>query len=345
VLKRWRTWLGIGISVAAVAWAAQGVDWGQFQASLATADWRLLAVVFILSPIVNVGIRAVRWRILLSPVASPTLAGCVSATAIGLMANNVLPARIGEFVRAYSLGRRERIPTGTAFGSLFVERMFDGFALVAILLALTWVEPLPDWVDTAIRTAFGVFVGFLSFQLLLATRPEVFLGFARRISRRFAKGRFQEPIDGALVTFVDGFGLLRRPWLAAASFFLALAQWSAITLTTWLGLAVFDLHARVGWSGSYFATCVTAFGVSIPSSPGFIGTFEAFIVEALGVFGIDRSAALGFAVAYHVVSFVSVTALGLGYFVREGWSWRDLEKSEERLEHELEREFRVEIAP
>ena len=344
-MKRWRTWIGLAISVAAIAWTARGVEWDAFAAALARADWALLAAVFVVVAIVNVGIRAVRWRILLSPVASPSLAGCTSATAIGLMANNVLPARIGEFVRAYALGRREQVPTGTAFGSLFLERMFDGFALVTILLALTWTEPLPDWVDTTVRVAFGIFAGFLAFQILLAARPGLFLGFARRISRRLAGGKFQEPVERALVTFVDGFRLLRRPWLVVVSFALALVQWAAIAGSLWLGLAAFDLEDQARWAGALFTTCVTALGVAVPSSPGFVGTFEAFTVEGLEVFGLDRAAAFGFAVGFHVVSYISVTGLGLIYFLREGWSWRDLEKSERRLEHDLEEEFREEIAP
>lgn len=343
-MKRWRTWVGIAVSLIAIVWAARGVDWRAFGAALAEAHWGLLLVVALLAPVVNVGVRAVRWRILLIPVARPRLVGCLAATAIGLMANNVLPARIGEFVRAYALGRREGIAIGTTFGSLFVERMFDGFALVAILYALTWIVALPDWVDTTVRIAFWIFVGFLLFQLLLAAHPEGVVRLARRLVRRPFGGRFEEPLARALVTFFDGFRLLRRPWLAGASFVLALVQWSAIAATFWIGLVAFELADRAGWEGAFFTTAVTALGVAIPSSPGFIGTFQAFVVEALAPFGIGRTAAFGFAVGYHVVNYVSVTLVGLAVFFRTGWSWRELEKTEEELEAELEREFVVEIA-
>ena len=345
MLRRWKTWVGVAVSVAAVAWAARGVDWTAFRTALAGADWGLLALVFVLSPLVNIVIRAARWRILLAPVAAPSLGGCLRATAIGLMANNVLPARIGEFVRAWALGRGERVPIGTAFGSLFVERMFDGFSLVAILFALTFLQPLPSWVDTTIRIGFWVFAGFLVFQLALAHRPDAFVRVARRLSRRPFAGRFEEPVARALVTFVDGFRLLRSPWLACGSFALALVQWLAIAVTYGVGLEAFGLLERVGWQGALFTTAVTAFGVAIPSSPGFVGTFQAFVVEALAVFGVDRSAAFGFSVGYHVVSYVSVTAVGLAVFLRAGWSWRDLERSEERLERKLEEEFVRELAP
>ena len=344
-MRRWRTWIGVAVSIVAIYWAARGVEWDAFRESLARADWLLLGVAFLLAPVVNVGIRAVRWRILLSPVASPSLGACASATAIGLMANNVLPARVGEFVRAWALGRRGGVPTATAFGGLFVERMFDGFALVAILLVLTWTLALPAWVDTTIRIAFLVFTGFLAFQVLLAARPAALAAFARRITRRLAGGRFEEPVERALVTFADGFQLLRSPVLVLVSFALGIVQWAAIAVTFWIGLAAFGLAAQAGWPGAFFTACVTAFGVSIPSSPGFVGTFQAFVVESLGVFGVDRTAAFGFAVGFHAASYIPVTALGLALFAREGWTWRDLQRSEATVEHELEEEFEEKLQP
>jgi uncharacterized protein (TIRG00374 family) len=338
-------WAGILISAAAIVWAARGVDWSGFVAALGRADWLLLAVVFVLSPVINIGFRAVRWRILLAPVATPPLRQLCSATAIGLLANNVLPARIGEFVRAYALGKRHGMAVGTAFGSLFVERMFDGFALLVILYSLTWLHPLPEWVDTTVRIAFWIFAGFLVFQLFLASRPDAFIRLARRLTRRPFGGRIEEPLGRALVTFVDGFRLLRRPLLAGLSFALAVLQWSTIAVLFWVGLQAFGLGTQAGWEGAFFTTAVSALGVAIPSSPGFVGTFQAFVVEALGVFGVDRTAAFGFAVGYHVVSYVSVTLVGLVAFLRAGWTWREIERSEKRLERELEHEFVAEIAP
>ena len=129
-MKRWKAWVGVAISAAAIWWAVRGVEWGLVGPALRNARWELLALVFLLAPVVNIGVRAVRWRITLWPVRRLPVSSCASATAIGLFANNVLPARIGEFVRAYALARRERVPTATAFGGLFLERMFDGFALV-----------------------------------------------------------------------------------------------------------------------------------------------------------------------------------------------------------------------
>jgi len=343
-MSRWKTWVGIAISVAAIWWAMRGVEWGLVWPALRAADWRLLAAVFLLAPVINIGVRAVRWRILLRPVASLSVASCASATAVGLLANNVLPARIGEFVRAYALARREPVATGTAFGSLFLERMLDGFALVGILYALTLVRDLPAWADTTAQVALWIFFGFLAFQILLVVWPRGVVLAAREIGRRLFGGRFQEPIEGALATFVDGFHLLRRPGLIVLSLLLAFAQWTLIALLFFLGLAAFDL-GRVGWEGALFTNSITALGVAVPSSPGFVGTFQALVVKSLEAFQVDRTVAFTYSIGFHAMNYLSVTLVGLFYFFREGLSWQELERSEEELEREMVEEYETVIEP
>ena len=344
-MSRWKTWVGIVISAAAIWWAMRGVEWGLVWPALKAADWGLLAVVFALAPIVNVGVRAVRWRILLSPVARLPIASCASATAVGLMANNVLPARIGEFVRAYALAKREPVATGTAFGSLFLERMFDGFALVGILYALTWFEELPAWADTTAKVAFLVFVGFLAFQVLLVVWPRKVIGVAQGIRRRFFGGRFEDAMEGALATFVDGFRLLKRPGLVAISVLLAFAQWTLVALLFFIGMAAFGLARQAGFEGALFTNSITALGVAAPSSPGFVGTFQAFVVQSLEAFDVDRTVAFTYSLGFHAANYLSVTLVGLACFLREGLSWKELGRSEEELERELVDEFETEIEP
>ena len=344
-MSRWKTWIGIAISVAAIWWAMRGVEWALVWPALAGADWGILAAVFALAPVVNVGVRALRWRILLSPMARVPVSSCASATAVGLMANNVLPARIGEFVRAYALSKREPVATGTAFGSLFVERMFDGFALVGILYALTWFEDLPSWADTTARIAFWIFVGFLAFQVLLVARPRLVIGGAHWVRRRLFGGRFEDAIEGALATFVEGFHLLKRPGLVIVSAALGFAQWVLVALLVLLGMAAFGLARQAGMEGALFTNSTTALGVAAPSSPGFVGTFQALVVKSLEAFGIDRTVAFTYSLGFHAVNYLSVTVVGFICFFREGLSWKELEGSEEKLEREMAEEFETEIEP
>lgn len=344
-MKRWKTWLGIAISIAAIWYAMRGVRWGLVWKALENADYRLLLLVLVLAPVVNVGMRAVRWRILVLPVARVTVFSAAVATSIGLMANNVLPARIGEFVRAYSLARREehRIPTGTAFASLFLERMFDGFALVGILYALAAIHVFPTWAEATARVAFWIFVGLLGFEILMLVRPRAVIRTFQWVSRRFFGGRFEDSIERAMVTFMDGFHLLKRPDLVVLSLLLAFAQWGLIAGLYLLGMMAF--HLGEGWTAALFTTSITSLGVAVPSSPGFVGTFQALIVKSLEAFDVDRTTAFTYSVGFQAANYISVTAVGLVAFFREGLSWRELEESEEELERELEREYETEIGP
>ncbi|HEU4464247.1 MAG TPA: lysylphosphatidylglycerol synthase transmembrane domain-containing protein [Gemmatimonadota bacterium] len=344
-MSRWKTWVGILVSALAIWWAMRGVEWALVWPALRAADWTLLAVVFLLAPVVNVGVRAIRWRILLGPVARLSVSSCASATAVGLLANNVLPARIGEFVRAYALARREPVATATAFGSLFLERMFDGFALVGILYALRWVVDLPSWANTTAVVAFWIFVGFAAFQAMLVAWPRKVIGAAQWVRRRIFGGRFEEAIEGALATFVEGFQLLKRPGLVAISAALGLAQWVLVALLFFIGMAAFGLARQAGFEGALFTNSITALGVAAPSSPGFVGTFQAFVVQSLEAFDVDRTIAFTYSLGFHAVNYVSVTLVGLICFLREGLSWKELEQSEEELERELIEDFDTQIEP
>lgn len=339
MMGKWKTWLGIAISVAAIAWAGRGVEWSEVLPALADADPWLLALVFVISPFVNILIRALRWKVFLRPVARVSFAGATSATAIGLMANNVLPARVGEFVRAYALGRKERVPVATSFGGLFLERLFDGFAVVGLLYALTWVHEFPAWVSTTVEVAFYIFLGALVFLVGLIVRPDASVGLARAIAGRLSGGRLEDPVERILATLLDGFRLLRNPALVLVSVILALVQWIALTSLYWLGLIAFGVIDGVGWVGAFFVNCVATLGVAVPSSPGFVGTFEAFIVKGLEVFDVDRTRAFTYAIGFHAVSFIPITLVGFAVFLREGFSWGELERSEEEVEEELVEEF------
>ncbi|MGH7558124.1 MAG: lysylphosphatidylglycerol synthase transmembrane domain-containing protein [Gemmatimonadota bacterium] len=343
-MGKWKTWLGIAVSITAIAIAVRGVEWSEVWPALARADRGILALIFVLSPIVNISVRALRWKIFLRPAARISLSGATSATAIGLMANNVLPARVGEFVRAYALGRRERVPVTTAFGGLFLERLFDGLAVVGILYAVTWMHDFPDWVATTVRVAFYLFLGALLFLFALMVRPAATVRLARRVTGRLTGARLEDAVERFLATLLDGFQLLRKPPLVLVSFILALFQWCLLTGLYWLGLVAFGIVDGVGWVGAFFVNCVATLGVAVPSSPGFVGTFEAFIVKSLEVFAVDRTLAFTYAAGFHAVSFIPTTLVGLAYFLRTGLSWGELERSEEHVEEELEEEFEEEIA-
>lgn len=343
-LARWKTWIGIAASLLAILWAAYGVDWGLAGVALAEADRLLLAVVFVLTPVIYIGMRALRWKILLRPERTG-FGNLIEATAIGLMANNILPARIGEFVRAYVLARSEDLSPGTTFGALVVERILDGLTLVGILVVLVFVRPFPQWVESTIWVAMAFFAIALLLQVVIVSPggSRLVLRLVIALERRFPDSRVAAMIARTTSAVIDGFRALRDPASIALSFALAMVQWILVGATFWIAMLAFGFAGEAGWSGALFTEAVTGVGVAIPSSPGFVGTFHALVVESLHVLNIERTLAFSYAMGLHAINYVSITVVGLFYFYKRGLSWSELEQSEEEVEVEVEAEHLADI--
>ncbi|MFN2432644.1 MAG: lysylphosphatidylglycerol synthase transmembrane domain-containing protein [Gemmatimonadota bacterium] len=331
---KWRHWIGVAISVVCLWWALRGVSWSAVRASLATARPGYLAAAAVGAVLIGVLVRAWRWRLFFPSSHGIPNGELVRATGIGLMANNVLPARMGEFVRAYVLGRRTRIPVTTAFGSLFVERLFDGAALALILIGGIALSEVPAWMETLAWVAGSLFLALLVFEVLLLRFPGAFFRLLHATTARFLPSRWEAQLEGALQRFLEGFALLRDPRRVALACVFTFVLWGSNGMLYYLGLLAFDL-GRIGVDGAMIVQSVASLGVSIPSSPGFVGTFQAAVVKALSAFQVDRDLAFSYSIAFHAVQYFPVTLFGLVLLWRADLSWRELERSEEEVEEEL----------
>lgn len=331
---KWRHWLGIAVSVLCLWLALRGVSWGAAWAAVAEARWGFLAAAALGSVFVNVHVRALRWRLFFPDAASFASGRLLSATGIGLMANNVLPARMGEFVRAYVLGRGSPVPATTAFGSLFVERLFDLAALCSILVGVVLLVDTPEWVLVLARLAGVLLAAVLAAEVLLIRYPRHFFRLLHATTARFLPSRWEAELETILQRFIEGFQLLRSPRRVALALALTFVLWAANGFLYYLGLQAFGL-GRVGYEGALLVQSVASLGVSIPSSPGFVGTFQLFVVKALSAFEVDRDLAFSYSMAYHASQYVPVTLFGFYLLWQANLSWREIEKSEERVEAEL----------
>ena len=134
-MRHWgKAVFGTAITVFLLWWVLRGVDFGEVVSNVARGNLLLLsASVFVAT--FGFVIRALRWHVLLSPVRpDTTLRSRLASVAIGFMANNILPARIGEFARAYALSKLEPVSATAAVGTLVVERFMDGVILLLFLV-------------------------------------------------------------------------------------------------------------------------------------------------------------------------------------------------------------------
>jgi hypothetical protein len=184
------------------------------------------------------------------------------------------------------------------------------------------------------RVGGVAFLVLLLLEVLLIRYPRQVFRILHVTTARLLPRRWEAELEGVLHKFIEGFQLLRDPRRMALALLLTLVLWGANGLLYYLGLLAFGL-GRVGIHGAMIVQSVASLGVSIPSSPGFVGTFQAFVVKALSAFGVDKDLALSYSIGYHIAQYVPVTLFGFYLAWRANMSWREIEKSEERVEDRL----------
>lgn len=339
----WKALLGLGVTVFLLWFVMRDVDFGDVWMHLRAANWGLLlAAVFVATA--GFLIRALRWKVLLAPVRADTsLHSRFAAVNIGFMANNLLPARVGEFARAYALSRVEPIPLSAALGSLVVERVLDAVALIGILVVSMTNPGFPRGagltegpLGKAIVAVVALLVVLVLMLVVLLAVPQRVVRLAERIAAALP-GDLARPVVDALESFLGSLGALRTPRLLAPALLWSVGFWLWHGLSFWLGMLAFDIHA--GPLAAYFTEAVVGFGVAVPAAPGFFGTFHASASWALSVFGVAPASSLAFAYGYHLGGFIPVTLIGLYYAKQIGLSLKDVGSSGERVEAAVEREL------
>ena len=343
-MRHWgKALVGLIVTALALWWAFRDVELDEVWAHLREGNVPLLLAAVAVATF-GFLIRAMRWRILLAPVrADTTLHARFAAVSIGFMANNVLPARVGEFARAFALSRMTPVSASAAFGSLVVERFMDGVVLLLFLVipALTpWFPETGVFADgfgaLVLRLGIAAVLAVMMVLFAMAAWPRGFIRVAERVARHLPRS-LARPVVDALEAFLDSLALLRDPRLVTAGFLWTLAFWTWHGLSFYLGMLAFGIDA--GIVAAYFTEAVVGFGVAPPSAPGFVGTFHAASEFALSdVYGVESARSLAFAVGYHFGGWVPITAIGLVYAWKVGMSLGDVSAAEQRVEQVIEEE-------
>jgi uncharacterized protein (TIRG00374 family) len=292
-----------------------------------------LAVTIILATL-TFPLRTIRWRYLLrlEGEALPLLP-LWHATAIGFMANNLLPARAGEVARAYAVRRLTGVRFTTAVASVAVERVLDGIVLVALLTVATWAGGFAAGtavgavtIGGVVRGASMLFGGLLILALGVVHMPDLALSLVRRVSGLLLPPRWSHRIVEIFAGLVQGLEALRRPAHFLVVIFWSFVVWLAAAASFWAAFRAFDI--AVPWPAALMTQALVAFGVAIPSSPGFFGPFEALVRVSLGLYGVPASLAVSLAVGYHVGTFLPITLLGIWSLSRAHLHLTDLRQAD-----------------
>ncbi|HEX4561609.1 MAG TPA: lysylphosphatidylglycerol synthase transmembrane domain-containing protein [Gemmatimonadales bacterium] len=313
----WAWVLGLAITALCLWWAVRGVHWDEFGAALATVNVPLLLLVVVVATL-TFPLRMIRWRVMLrrdddGPIAWSAL---WHAVAIGFMANNLLPARAGEFARAYVVKRQAPVRFITALATIGVERLFDGLLMLALMAVAIAAPSFPAnsviggvSLSHVASGAAIVFAGFLVVAFIVALHPAPWLRLAGRVTRALLPERFAHRVNDLLHGLIEGLAVLRKPGRFLTVLWWSLVQWVVNALSFALCFKAFGL--AVPAVGSFLLQGILGFGVAIPSSPGYAGVFETATKVTLELYHVDPSRALAYALTYHLTTFIPVTVLGL----------------------------------
>jgi len=311
---------GVGISLCFMVLLFRKIDFDKVLEAFRAMDYRyLLPVVFL--TFVSYYLRAVRWKYLLLPIKRTVMANLFPATIIGYMANNILPARLGEFVRAYVLGQKEEIETSAVFATLVVDRLFDGFTVLLILLITFFTVKLPagmenvqDGLKMGGYVTLGVYLVVLAFLFLLKKRTMRTIHVVGVLLRPFP-AKVSEKVIPLLGSFISGIRLSSRPSEILILLFTSFAVWATCIWPLHLILQSFNITLPI--TASMLIMVFLVFAVMVPASPGYVGTYHAACVYGLMAFNISKEQSLSVALVMHGTGFFPVIVAGFYYL------WRD----------------------
>jgi glycosyltransferase 2 family protein len=301
--------LGIAISVALLVYLFWNVDVRAVLSRLADTQWRWLALSVALN-LCSLWARAIRWRYLFPRGTHP--ARLFNAVMIGYMGNNVLPLRAGEVLRVY-VAARHGVRVSTTVATLVIERVLDGLAIGLILAISLTLIPTPREIAWAAEV-FGALVLLLSLALVvIAAAPLPCRIFIHSLTYRWPA--IERRLLQAFDIMADGLQSMRRLRQLVPIVIWSVVIWLFIVFSFWTAFRAASLD--LPFLASLTVIAFVGLGVSLPSSPGFVGIIQAATVLALSFFGVPRADALSFSLLLHASQFVPVTVWGLALLVVE----------------------------
>ncbi|MBF0495307.1 MAG: flippase-like domain-containing protein [Deltaproteobacteria bacterium] len=317
--------VGPSISLVIIVWILSKTDFSRLSALLLTFHWKYI-IVLVGIYLLGFLLRGLRWQIMLRPVKIVSLGSSTAIIIIGYMANNLLPARLGEIVRALALNRHEGISKTCSLSSIFFERVFDGLALLAIfVLTAAFVPSNPEYQPIIHKiglTASAIFLFCLAGIILVRIWPSLPENIILRA--KFIPARIRERIVPLCRSVLEAMEFLKLDARLVLFLILSLGVWTVEGGMYWAGMYAFGLPTDPLFA--YFTLALVNFGILIPSAPGNVGLFHGCVIIAFAVFSINRDVALGYAIVVHALQYIPITLLGLIFANGMSLRWRKLDE-------------------
>jgi glycosyltransferase 2 family protein len=322
--SKWKRWLalalGVAITIFLLTWVVRDISWVAVRQSLGRSHWGWFGVGWVAYMLCYCA-RARRWGTILEHQGFESSFGTrLVALLIGFGSNSILPAYFGPALRTGILNRKAGVPIELALGSMFAERMLDlGIVLLFLVLPLS-LKAVPSLstfnASVVMLLSFGLLC-FWGLCLVGAKDPKRTIlrlePFFQRIHRPKLKARLQT----GLLHFLGGLTALSQPRQLVRLLLESLCAWLLNGVTYWTGLLAFDVY-QPGFIGAMFIQSGSALAIAIPSTPGYIGPFEASLQVLLGLYNIPPAIILSYAIAMRVVMYVTIPVIAIVLGFRMG---------------------------
>ncbi len=307
-------YIGMAISFVFVVYAVTQMDLQKALRAMLKVNPAWI-VPFIAASFFSFYFRALRWWYIIEPTKKIPGKSLFSALAIGFMGNMIFPMRLGEFIRAYVIAKKERISASSAFATIVIERVFDVLAtLVLLLIVMLIASPQQITPDTweKLKGVGAVFAAIM----ILAFAAFYFLAAGDNALNRWVLKLINFLPENAahkgaelFESFCRGLQVITKGGHIIATLGYTVVVWGTIVASYLFFLPMFGLPISVEMA--CVVTLFIIFGVAVPSSPGFVGPFHAAVVLALGFYGVDAGEALGMAIVLHLLIFTYTVLQGL----------------------------------
>lgn len=312
--------IGFGISAIFIYYLLPGLKLDEVGAALRTANyWWILPGVAVY--FVGLGARTWRWHYMLRHLKPISLGRLFPVVCIGYFGNNVYPFRAGEVIRSYVLKRKENIPMAASLTTVIIERIFDGLVMLLFVFLALPFAPIP--------AAYRQFVVVLTVLLVLATGIFVWMAsqpaLMTRLYNWFATRLLPSPIrtriDDIFQRFMEGIQSLSSPRDIGMIFLTSIFVWLMETVKYWFVMHAFPFE--VSFLALMLMNGIVNLATTLPSAPGYVGTFDTPGIETLVAYGVGRDLAAAYTAVLHIALWVPVTAVGGWFFWREQLTWGD----------------------
>jgi hypothetical protein len=272
---------------------------------------------------VNFPLRAWRWRLIFPASLRPAYWPCVVVLGIGNMANFLLPGRVGDLARCVLLDRSSSLTNSSrTLATLAVEKVFDGLALIGMVLFAVLALHPPHWVVNLLRVAVLIFGVALAVLVVLRYRTQTIIGYVRSAMHFSCFSSLEGTLDSLFVSFADGLAAVSSAPQMLQLLLLTAAIWTTEAISIW-GLAL-ALGLAVSIKSAVVASAVLGLGLMIPAAPGGLGTYELFGTEAFKLAGLTAASALALTIVIHAWVFLANVGLGLCLLAAKGISLTQL---------------------